>query len=110
MDRPEGERFGILSFVYQLMPQIEFEGLLANPVAPVVSPRASALESKSSPTRRIAVVKVGSPRSVGSGTELPSLSPQRPSIHERYIRRNGLWMGHHSSTHTESELSRTAIK
>jgi hypothetical protein len=103
MDRPDGDRFGVLNIVYQLMPLSDFEELMSHPIAP----RNSVPGQHSPPTspgRRISVTKRRSPgrspRSRASGVELPSLSPTGSSIHDRYLRRNELWIGTHSSTHT----------
>jgi hypothetical protein len=103
MDRPMGDRFGLLTCSFQLMPLPEFQDLLSAQRGP----RGSGLAvAPPSPGRRISVTKQGSPRGSrhGSAPELPLLAsrPGAPSIHDRYMRRNEGWIGNRSSTHTES--------
>jgi hypothetical protein len=118
MDRPAGDRFGVLSFVFQLMKLSEFRDLLCAPTRMMgTTARASAVErNPPSPVsgRRISVTKQTSPRqksrSMASVQELPLLNAsgaRPPSIHERYIRRNEMWIGHHFATHTEGDRARS---
>jgi len=110
MQRPAGDHFGLLNVSFQIMPLGEFTEILAKPVT---APRSPVRTSDSKPSaKRISVVKQDSPRSARAGPCVPEIPLSPPlssrsgaaSIHERYMKRNELWIGNHCSTHTDSEV------
>jgi hypothetical protein len=122
MDRPGGDRFGILALAFQLMPLFEFQELLAipRPTAAVRPTRPERTPDGKSPSKRIFVSKQDSPRSPAgrSAPYVPDLQlspavstrPTIPSIHERHMRRNELWVGNHCSTHTDDSPTRPSSR
>lgn len=116
MDSPDGERFGVLFLSFQIYPASELveiqskaQSKLSTRGSKATTPRA--ITSQSRDTKRISV-KPTTPRSstsVKNGNLVPELQiPSQlssrsaiSSIHERYMKRNELWIGHHCSTHAD---------
>jgi hypothetical protein len=122
MDRPSGDRFGVMTVSFQLMPLFEFRDIpaVATPPALVRPTRAERTPDGKAQSNRISVTKQESPRSL-SGRSAPfipalQLAPPLshrstvPSIHERYMKRNELWLGNHSSTRTDRGLIRPSSR
>jgi hypothetical protein len=121
MNTPNGEHFGELYCSFQLMRSYAFREALA---APKENPRTakfqmseSAKSRSVSSSKRIAVSRQDSPRVASARPEVlvPELHLAQPgsgrsnpgSIHERYMKKNEMWVGHHCSTHSDAEgLSR----
>jgi hypothetical protein len=135
MDRPTGGPFGTLSLHVQIIPLDEFQEAFGAPLPtstalqgttfqrPAEPPRrvvsqAANLKTGASPTgKRIAVSRHDVGRAPSArGPPRPDWQlqmasrPQTPSIHERYMQRNELWIGHHCSTRTEHDSSRSSSR
>lgn len=157
MDKPGGERFGIMNCSFQLMPVYEFESI--GQVYPSSRPSTSRLSRQSSlsqtrgastsrgmatsgaitsrgistggvttartttSSKRISVSRAETPRDRTTTTTrqtpyIPELNlhqaplssrSQVGSIHERYMKKNEMWIGHHCSTHSETDNRRSRI-
>lgn len=150
MDKPGGDRFGIMNCSFQLMPAYEFESLgqvypSSRPTTARISRQSSLSQTRSAVTtsrgipasglsssrgiatggaatsrtassaRRISVSRAETPRDKTTTTRqtpyIPELNLQAPlssrsqvgSIHERYMKKNEMWIGNHCSTHSETD-------
>jgi hypothetical protein len=128
MDRPTGERFGILNLSFQLMPLREFQEAVG--VSVYNTPRIVKFHAPSelapvraspAPTKKISVSRQDGARPPPASARVvhvnePSQQQQHSgrstlsSIHERYMKKNELWMGHHASTHADGDSRRTASR
>ena len=99
MDTPEGERFGFLAMSFQFISQTELQNMLKaySTTKPTLTPRMISNPPTVSRDPADPVI----PR-----LKIPSTSRSiTSSIHERYLKKNELWIGNHSSTHTETPRS-----
>jgi hypothetical protein len=87
------------------MPLRELHGALPAARAIQFRPPDAAARPAAGPARRISVTKQEAPRPMSASAR--SAHPaDAPSIHERYMKRNELWIGNHASTHTEDDSRR----
>jgi hypothetical protein len=121
MDRPNGDRFGILNIAFQLMSLREFNDLFSpTQITPRVvklhvSTDGTSAKPSQAAVKRISISKQ-EPSQAPSGATKSARGPDlsRPvssraaisSIHERYMKRNELWIGHHTSTHADGDSRR----
>jgi hypothetical protein len=107
MDRPSGDRFGTLSLSFQLMPLREFQ----DATSPALTRAIKFPENSAKPARRISVTKTEPARpmsATGRSAHAADTRSPVPSIHERYMKRNELWIGNHASTHADGDSRRTS--
>ena len=125
MDKPGGERFGVMSCSFQVIPASEFKS--GNFGYPSTRPRTersiprptTSMSSKTTgsvPVKKvIAVRKQGDNRTTSALLSARSMfvpdlnlappssrSLQVSSIHERYMKKNERWLGNHCSTHSDT--------
>jgi hypothetical protein len=121
MDRPNGDRFGILNIAFQLISLREFSDLICpaqitpRVVKFQVATDAAPAKPSPAPVKRISISKQEPSRAPSAAIKSahgPDLShpvssrSALSSIHERYMKRNELWIGHHASTHADGDSRR----
>ncbi|KAK8888032.1 hypothetical protein M9Y10_039092 [Tritrichomonas musculus] len=150
MDKPNGERFGMLSCTFQLMPSEELIQSLQNRfrTSTLQTPRTTKTPRKITgnkltqsprqpssqsqfyqqtqihqqqnqfyqqqnqpyvPEIQITQTQSQSPTQTQSLPKKTSRSALGGSIHERYMKKNELWIGHHCSTHSEEQRPRRTV-
>ncbi|OHT07304.1 hypothetical protein TRFO_24561 [Tritrichomonas foetus] len=145
MDKPTGERFGIMNCTFQLMPVYEYKQNIQSqtrfrtssattPRNGLKTPRKISLKDQQSP-RQPQKLYQQSPQSTSlqfsphqtqysqqqpyvpeipipqknTTTSFASRSNLGGSIHERYMKKNELWLGHHCSTHSEETRPKRTV-
>lgn len=122
LDSPDGDRFGTLELSFQIFPYSELEAMQTTRSMSKASTRSHAKSSLSS--ARSSTAKTSTIRSVANVTTrqpepgaptvpklnipsapLSSRSSTSSSIHERYMKRNEMWLGHHCSTRADEPPS-----
>ena len=122
MDKPGGERFGVMSCSFQVIPAAEFKKINVATTRPrsdrsQVPRPTTSMSSKTTgaiPVKKGISVKRQDERTTSAVLSartmfVPDLnlappssrSAQVSSIHERYMKKNERWLGNHCSTHSD---------
>lgn len=121
MDSPDGERFGVLFLSFQVYPASELEEIQSKAQSKLslrnsrpTTPRANNSQNRESKRISVRPATSRTSKSVKDTLVVPELQIQAPlssrsaisSIHERYMKKNELWIGHHCSTHADEVRQR----
>ena len=141
MDKPNGERFGMLNCTFQLMPPEELIQSMRNRfrTSTLQTPRAAKtprkltgnklpqsprqitqnqfLQQTQSYVPEIQLTQTQTQMQTQSQTQTTTQpltkrtcrSAIGGSIHERYMKKNELWIGHHCSTHSEEQRPKRTV-
>lgn len=135
MDRPGGERFGVMYCSFQVIPTSEFKtvtliypSLKTNKTERgIPRPATSATRPRSFTTKKAVTIQRQADISASRTTSavptmrtacVPDLTLQTPpssrsmqlsSIHDRYMKKNEMWLGPHCSTHSETADKKSRI-